>query len=375
MEATMDERPGDLDADTAAPAGERPMHLVATVHGIRTYGDWQSDLKHLLEEVEPGVTVLNYQYGYFSSLAFLVPPLRWLVARRFRKFFAHAIGSVPEGTRIDLVAHSFGTYLAASAVPEVPKDRRIHTVILAGSVLRPSFPWYRYQQAGCLGRVVNECGWEDTVLLLCQSTALMMGMAGRVGFQGMVGGHFVNRYYRFGHGGYFDRDHRLMRENWVPLLTTDAPIPPIDHRPRLTHLGGAKLFLMNNLQFIKVAMAALLVLAIVLIPVDWMRKADYQKRVERFAHIARLANGVQIPGRAPSHVRDLLRIDVKAGDSERSIDHIIGTEVAPDGDDADEAYDEDDEPRWWENVPGLRDDAREAFRARKWHSRANLELA
>ena len=74
----------------------------------------------------------------------------------------------------------------------------------------------------------------------------------------------------------------------------------IDHRPKLTHLMGARLFLMNNLQFIKVAAFAAFVLAIVLIPVDWMRKADYQKRVERFAHIARLANAVEIPGRDPS---------------------------------------------------------------------------
>ncbi|MEA2630573.1 MAG: hypothetical protein QOE66_792, partial [Chloroflexota bacterium] len=373
----MHDRPEDVVPSPGVEAGRGSNHLVITVHGIRTYGDWQGDLKGLLEAAEPGVTVLNYQYGYFSSLAFLVPPLRWLVARRFRKFFAHAIESMPEGARVDLVAHSFGTYLAASAIPHVPKGRRIHTIILAGSVLRPSFPWYKYQQAGCFGRVVNECGWDDTILLLCQSTALMMGMAGRVGFQGMVGGQFMNRYYRFGHGGYFDRDHRLMRENWLPLLTGDAPITPIDHRPKLTHLGGAKLFLLNNLQLIKVAVAALLVLALVLIPVDWMRKADYQKRVERFAHIARLANAVQIPGRDPSHVRDLLRIDVKAGDSERSIDHIIGNEATPDGDDvADDAIaQEDAEPRWWEQIPGLRDDAREAFRARQLHARANYQLA
>ena len=108
-----------------------------------------------------------------------------------------------------------------------------------------------------------------------------------------------------------------------------------------------------------------------------MRKADYQQRVERFAHIARLANAVQIPGRDPSHVRDLLRVDVKAGDSERSIDHIIGTEATPDGDDvADGALAEDDaEPRWWERIPGLHDDAREAFRARQLHARANYQLA
>ena len=41
-------------------------------------------------------------------------------------------------------------------------------------------------ESGGLGRVVNECGWDDSVLLLCQFAALMLGMAGRVGFQGMV---------------------------------------------------------------------------------------------------------------------------------------------------------------------------------------------
>ncbi len=226
-------------------------------------------------------------------------------------------------------------------------------------------------------RVVNECGWDDTVLVLCQSAALMMGMAGRVGFQGMVGGQFLNRYYRFGHGGYFDRDHKLMRENWLPILTTEAPIPPIDQRPKLTHLGGARLFLLNNLQFIKVAAFAALLLAIILIPVDWMRKADYQKRVERFAHIARLANAVEIPGRDPSHVRDLLRVDVKAGGGERSIDHIIGTESSPGGDDLSDGIlaDDDAEPRWWERIPGFHDNTREAFRARQLHARANFQLA
>src|SRR4051794_34687515 len=159
MEGPQTERVGGPDGE--GETGREKPHVVITVHGIRTYGNWQADLKGLLEEAEPGVNVLNYHYGYFSSLAFLVPPLRWLMARRFRKFFAQAVEAAPEGARIDLVAHSFGTYLAASAIPTIPKGRKVHTVIFAGSVLRPSFPWYRYQQAGYVGRVVNECGWDD----------------------------------------------------------------------------------------------------------------------------------------------------------------------------------------------------------------------
>ena len=353
--------------------GVAPGHLVITVHGIRTFGGWQADLKRLLLEAEPGVRVLNYYFGYFSAIAFLVPPLRWLVARRFRNFFVGAIKGMPPGSRIDLVAHSFGTYLAASALPHVPEGYQVDTVIFAGSVLRPSFPWYRLQERHLVGRVVNECGWDDTILVICQFSALMMGMAGRVGFQGLIGENFVNRYYRCGHGGYFEPGRRVMRDNWLPLLTGHGPIPPIDERPPLTAWGGVKLFLMNNMQFLKVAGAVLIALAIILIPLDWLRKAGYQKRVERLNHIARLANAARIPGRDPSHVRDLLRIDVKPQEGESSIDHAVGVEAAP-GVDDDAALDEPD-PAWWERLPGLRDTARDGYRARHRHAQANSQLA
>src|SRR5262249_13704857 len=143
---------------------ESKRHLVITVHGIRTYGDWQDDLERLLKEAEPGVTVSGYRYGFFSSLAFLIPLFRWIVARRFRNFFVQEVRKVPAEARIDLVAHSFGTYLAASALRSLPEGWKIHTVIFAASVLPPTFPWYKYLQDGKVGRVVNECGWDDWVL-------------------------------------------------------------------------------------------------------------------------------------------------------------------------------------------------------------------
>ena len=271
------------------------------------------------------------------------------------------------------MAHSFGTYLAAAALPYLPEGRKIHTVIFAGSVLRPSFPWYKYLQARAVGRLVNECGWDDTVLVLCQSTALLMGMAGRIGFHGMISEHFINRYYRFGHGGYFDPRRQLMREQWVPLLTTDDPVTYHDERPPLTALGGAKLFLLSNMQFIKMAGAFVLLMMAVLIPLDWHRKAEYQKNAERLNHIALLTNAQEIPGRDPAHVRDLLKIDAKASGNERAIDHLIGTqstESLP----GDPGRDEDDEPQWWERLPGMADSNREAYRARRDHALANQQL-
>jgi tetratricopeptide (TPR) repeat protein len=354
-------------------------HLVITVHGIRTNGDWQDELKTLLEAAEPGVTVRSFRYGFFSSLAFLIPPLRWLMGRQFRSFFVQEVRSVPEGARIDLVAHSFGTYLAASALKCLPAGKTIHTVIFAGSVLPVSFPWYKYLQAGTVGRVVNECGWDDWVLVLCQSTALLMGMAGRIGFHGMIGDRFVNRYYRWGHGGYFDSQRPFMRDEWVPLLTGSGPVPRHDERPPLTALGGVRLFVLSNMHFIKVVGACLLLMMAVCLPIYTIQVTSFKKNVERLNHIALLTNAQEIPGRDASHVRDLLDIDASAVDSgnKRSLDHLIhaqGTEDTPGDDEPDESA---DPPRWWQfwdRLTGMSYTEQLAYQARFYHHLGNKRL-
>src|SRR5581483_1021301 len=135
-------------------------HVVITLHGIRTYGQWQERLGHLLKEREPDVEVYHYHYGYFSVLAFLAPPARWLEVRRFRRWLLHLLAEHPRARRIDLVAHSFGTHLLGWALRGLPPWQRcrFHTVILAGSVLTAHFPWDEMLRSGRVGRVVNECG-------------------------------------------------------------------------------------------------------------------------------------------------------------------------------------------------------------------------
>ena len=181
-------------------------HIVITVHGIRTYGQWQSRLGRLLEAAEPGITVVNEKYGYFSIFGFIFPPTRWLVTRRFRRRLLDAVTS-KRWSRIDLVGHSFGTHLIAWGLSGIkPEDRpNINTVILAGSVLKSTFPWEHFLGKS-ISRLVNECGTLDRILLLNQLSVLFTGMAGRIGFHGMTGSRFQNRYYRFGHSDYFLKD-------------------------------------------------------------------------------------------------------------------------------------------------------------------------
>ncbi len=243
-----------------APVAKK--HLVVTVHGIRTFGFWQSRLEGLLKRSDPTIETVNYTYGYFSVLAFLLPFLRWIVARRFRQQLL-SLCDTQEWDRIDLVGHSFGTYLIGAALRRIPTHHGVHfhTIVLAGSVLRSTFPWHRLLGSR-VHRVINECGVADSVLILSQIGSVGTGMAGRVGFSGISGTMFRNRFFNFGHSGYFlaggKPDDAFMRRYWVPLLVeADAEIEAADERGVPTALQGALHVVLNNFEPVKALFYAL----------------------------------------------------------------------------------------------------------------------
>jgi hypothetical protein len=234
-------------------------HLIVTVHGIRTFGQWQERLEQLVcGDGNAEIEFVNYKYGYFSVVAFVIPFFRWLVVRRFRrelvKLCAHTSRS-----RIDLVGHSFGTHIIAWSIARLPAEHNlfIDTVLLSGSVLRAGFPW-RDLISKRVGRVVNDCGTRDNVLLLSQFFVLFTGMAGRTGFSGLMSDGFRNRYSIFGHSGYFqDKRSRpcdlYMKQNWLPLLLGDGRIAEFDHR-EANIFDGFVAVLANNIEPIKLTM-------------------------------------------------------------------------------------------------------------------------
>jgi len=161
-------------------------HLIVTVHGIRTFGQWQERLEKMtITKVnQENIEFVNYKFGYFSLVAFIIPLFRWLVVRRFRRELLKLCSTRPR-LRVDLIGHSFGTHIIAWAVAGLPKESKIfiHTIILSGSVLRAGFHW-RDLLGTRVARVINDCGTKDAVLLLSQFFVLFTGMAGRTGFSG-----------------------------------------------------------------------------------------------------------------------------------------------------------------------------------------------
>jgi pimeloyl-ACP methyl ester carboxylesterase len=165
--------------------------LVISVHGIRTFGDWQHRLERLLHArvtaVDPPgsirqLEVKNYKLGYISIIGFWVPFLRWLVVRRFRRIFVD-LATSQQWDRIDLVGHSYGTHIIAWGLEGIDSAVRpqVNTIILAGSVLKENFRWERLIGHG-VTRLVNDCGERDKALLLSLWLSLFTGAAGRHGF-------------------------------------------------------------------------------------------------------------------------------------------------------------------------------------------------
>jgi WD40 repeat protein len=82
------------------------------------------------------------------------------------------------------------------------------------------------------------------------------GMAGRVGLSGMESEAFRNRYFAFGHGGYFvDSDAgqpNFMSRYWVPVLRSEHGIAAHDER-KASRLQDLTTTLINNIEPIKLA--------------------------------------------------------------------------------------------------------------------------
>ena len=239
-------------------------HLVITVHGIRTFGQWQERLEALvMNSSDEDIEFTKIDYGYFSVIAFFLPFVRWMATRRIKRLLLETIIEHP-WRRIDIVAHSFGTHLVSWSLKSLCRSHRgkihVHTLILAGSVLRPWFRWELLLDGDdrCLDRVVNDCGTKDSILVLSQVAILLTGMAGRIGFRGRIREQLRNRYFRIGHSGYFvtgGQPNDFMSKWWLPLITQDQQVAPHDERSS-DALAGLQTWLLQFAEPIKFSVYA-----------------------------------------------------------------------------------------------------------------------
>lgn len=205
-----------------------------TIHGIRTFGEWQSKLKNVAHEKVGEIPFHDYKYGYFSTAAFLLPFMRKREVARLTKHLKSLFAKYPDSKFI-IFSHSCGTYLIANALRDLTKEGNkvpLKMLVLAGSVLSRKFNWS--WMSAINARLVNDCADEDRILWLSEAAVLGVGMAGKTGFCGFQDHWITNRYFSGGHSSYFEGD--FMERYWVPLFTCEGDVLSVDVRNSSTFM-------------------------------------------------------------------------------------------------------------------------------------------
>jgi len=194
--------------------------IIVSIHGIRTLGDWQNEFEKQVVKNVSGYIYKKYRYNYFSSVELLLTSSRKVIVEHFREELITMINEYPDA-EFNFVSHSFGTYVLAKGLETLPVDTdlKIDNIILAGSVLKESFTWSSLVSSYSINNIVNDCGYNDNILLLSKLTCKGLGMAGRRGFMGC--NNVINRFFKGGHA-FFDRESEFMIKYWLPIFSNNA---------------------------------------------------------------------------------------------------------------------------------------------------------
>ncbi|ACH65287.1 response regulator receiver protein [Aliivibrio fischeri MJ11] len=201
--------------------------VVYSVHGINTHGEWQKDFGRYIDGTQFSYIHVPYDYLYYPLTSFLCPHLRTEEVDRLVEDLIMTAKKYPNAT-VQLVGHSFGTYLIAEALAKLPVENapKFDKIVLNGSVLKSNFNWSKIVEKHGISKIINNCSLQDKALLASQSVAIGLGMAGREGFKGKLTNIIENRYYKGGHSACLNK---TQFEEWFTFFEQNE-IQPHDHR-------------------------------------------------------------------------------------------------------------------------------------------------
>lgn len=202
---------------------------VVTIHGIRTFGEWQIRLREITHAKLAAIPFHSYRYGYtsFLSLFFKRSHEKHIGLLRAR---LNAIVLTNPDVNFVFFAHSFGTFLLLETLRGMWNEGQsipVKTIVLSGSVLKCDYDLSFLLQSGI--RVVNDCAHGDYVLWLSEAFVPGLGMAGKLGFYGFENGTLINRFFLGGHSDYFEGND-FMQKEWLPVIGGVADVKSFDHR-------------------------------------------------------------------------------------------------------------------------------------------------
>lgn len=203
--------------------------LVFSIHGIRTYGEWQKKFSDFMTALN--IPSASFSYGHFGLLKFANKASREKMIDAFCEYYTQKINYKKYDVDIacytkrpSIVAHSFGTYIVAYCMlkyPEVKFDK----IILCGSILPRDFPWFELINRDQINVVCNEYGVRDRWSKVVKWVIPGTGPSGTDGFTQNIRGLIEQkRRERFAHSDYFNSELHF-NESWLPVLCgTPSPL-------------------------------------------------------------------------------------------------------------------------------------------------------
>lgn len=180
--------------------------VVISIHGIRTFGEWQTKLgvaikESLNENRAPQVKTIEYKYNFFPLISFLSSKKKDAEITRFAQKLLHIARTHPRA-KISIVGHSFGTYLIFHGLKEVTQKLDLDYLILSGSVLQPNEKIEELYEKHNLTKILNECSTLDLPLLAGRFFTNTYSTAGMYGLTSLDS-EVINRYTAGGHSSFF----------------------------------------------------------------------------------------------------------------------------------------------------------------------------
>lgn len=186
-----------------------------TVHGIRTYAEWNSEVAHIASS--NGWIFAPFTFGHFTVAQLASAKERAAIVDLFR---SHIHGIFDRyGCDVSVIAHSFGTYvvmkyLLGFDIPPVSLD----TLILTGAIIDKKFDIDLLR--GKAAVVLNEVAPNDDVVKWARAATAwkdqLVGEAGAVGFTKQAARLDQRKSDIFDHNNVIKRDVIVAR--WMPLL-------------------------------------------------------------------------------------------------------------------------------------------------------------
>ena len=211
--------------------------VVIVIHGASSLGEWCRELRSLIDENGESFDVYCTSHSDVSVAGAVVWSKRRHVYKSVRKQIVRAMEHSKASDEVSIIAHSYGTFVAAWVLNDLDGIRLKNLILLAGIANGTAVRKIVRKKAD---QVINDVGVHD--FLPSIAGALRPWTYEAIGTFGVRQDKIANRFFPTGHSGVVDVRH--LKSHIVPVLLdkvdpATSPLPGPRFKPSLVDMVRA----------------------------------------------------------------------------------------------------------------------------------------